>query len=40
MNNDNVFYLLVAIVFDTVTQIGGIVPKAQDLAISFQLIYG
>ena len=38
MNIDNRFDLHVAVLFDTSTQLGGIVPKAQDFVSSFQII--
>ena len=37
MNNDNVFYLLIYVVFDISNQIGGLGTKSQDLVISFCL---
>ena len=37
MNNDNVFDLFIAIVFVIIPQLGGLVHKAQDLVISFNL---
>ena len=37
MNNDNGFDLLIDVVFGMGTQIGRIVPKHQDLVISFSL---
>ena len=37
MNNDNEFDLLIAVVFVISTQLGGIVPKAQDFVISSYL---
>ena len=37
MNNDNGFDLLIAVVFATSPQLGGLGPKAQDLVIYFRL---
>ena len=40
MNNENVFYLIIAFIFYMTTQLGGLVPKSQDLVISFRLSEG
>ena len=37
MKNDNIFDLIIAVVFSMSTQLGGIGPKYQDLVISFCL---
>ena len=37
MNNDYGFDLIIAVVFVMSTQLGGLVPKSQDLVISFFL---
>ena len=38
MNNDNIFYLIVSIVFAVSPQLGVIGPKDQDLVISCALV--
>ena len=38
MKNDNGFDIHVEVFFDMSSQLGGIVPKAQDLVTSFQII--
>ena len=40
MNNDNIFYLLVEVVFSMSPQLGGIGPKAQEPFTSFKLTEG
>ena len=35
MNNDNVFELIIDVVFAMIPQLGGLGPKYQDLVISF-----
>ena len=37
MNNDNVFDLNISVVFAMSNQLGGLVPKSQDLVISICL---
>ena len=40
MNNDNGFDLLIDVVFEMSSQLGGLGPKYQDLVISFHLAEG
>ena len=37
MNKDNVYDLLIAVVFAIIPQLGGLGPKSQDLVISFNI---
>ena len=40
MNIDNVFDLIIYVVFAIIPQLGGLVPKYQDLVIDFSLVEG
>ena len=40
MHYENLFELIIAVIFSTIPKLGGLGPKAQDIAIPFHLCEG